>query len=78
MIPDSIILKLNKKEESISFGSITLTVIKHDGHKTRYKWIEETSEIEDSPTSGEGLPKKQGTITEKEGHIAILQKEVKK
>ena len=55
MIPDSIILKLNKKEEAISFGSITLTVIKHDGHKTRYKWIEETSEIEDTPTSGGNL-----------------------
>ena len=67
MIPDSIISKLNKKEEAVLFGSVTLTIIKHDGHKTRYKWIEETSEIEGSPTSGEGLPKKQRKNTESEG-----------
>jgi len=78
MIPHSIISKLNQKEEAIKFGSVTLTVIKHDGHRTRYTWIEESSEIDGSPTSGEGLPKKQGKITEKEGHFTILQEEMKK
>jgi len=54
MIPASIIEKFNQKEESINFGSITLKIIKHDGHNTRYLWTEESSEIEDTPTSGEG------------------------
>jgi hypothetical protein len=64
MIPFPIITKLIKKEEAISFGSISLTIIKHDGHATRYKWIEETSEMDDTLTSGEGLPKKQRENTE--------------
>ena len=53
MIPTSIISKLNQKEAAISFGSITLKIVKHDGHKTRYLWTEESSEVLDSPTSGE-------------------------
>jgi len=58
MIPNSIIHKLNQIEESLIFGSVTLKIVKHDGHKTRYVWIEEYSEIEDSPTSGECSHKK--------------------
>ena len=54
MIPDSIISKLNKKEEAIDFGSVTLRVVKHDGHISRYIWTDKTSEVEGSPTSGEG------------------------
>ena|GEM_PF-5359711 len=54
MIPTSILARLNEHEEAISFGSVTLKVVKHDGHKTRYLWTVETSEIEDSPTSGGG------------------------
>jgi len=53
MIPASIISKLNQKEEEIIFGSITLKIVKHDGKKTRYQWTVESSEVEDSPTSGE-------------------------
>jgi len=65
MIPHSIILKLNKKEEAIRFGSVTLKIVKHDGHKTRYTWIEESSEIEGSPTSGEGLQKTRNSEVKK-------------
>ena len=71
MILVSIITKLNEKEESLRFDSVTLTVIKHDGHKTRYKWIEESSEIEDSLTSGECIPKKQGKITGNGGDTPV-------
>ena len=53
MIPASIISKLHEKEEAIFFGSLTLKIVKHDGHKTRFLWTEESSEIEGSPTSGE-------------------------
>jgi hypothetical protein len=54
MIPASIIEKFNQKEESVNFGSVTLEVVKHDGQITRYIWVDKSSEVEDSPTSGEG------------------------
>ena len=69
MIPASIITKLNAKEESINFGSITLEVVKHDGHISRYIWTDKTSEVEDSPTSGEGLPNKNEKIKDKNKSI---------
>jgi len=53
MIPPSIISKLNNKEEAINYGSVTLEVIKHDGHISRYVWIEKNSEAEDAAASGE-------------------------
>ena len=78
MIPASIIAKLNEKEEAINFGSVTLKVVKHDSHILRYIWLDETSEVEDSPTSGEGLPKKQGEITENGRNTAGLPGGVRK
>jgi hypothetical protein len=53
MIPSSIISKLNEKEEAINFGSVTLEIVKHDGYISRYIWVDKTSEVENSPTSGE-------------------------
>lgn len=55
MIPDYVLTELQRREENITFGSVTLKVIKHDGHKTRYLWNEETSWVGDSPTSGGGV-----------------------
>ena len=54
MIPIQVIKELERREEGIAFGSVTLKIVKHDGHKTRYLWNEETSWVEGSPTSGEG------------------------
>jgi hypothetical protein len=78
MIPIQVIKELERREESISFGSVSLTVVKHDNHKTRYLWAEETSWVEASPTSGGGLPQKQEEITENEGNSAVLPAGVRK
>ena len=78
MIPTSIITKLYQKEEAITFGSLTLKILKHDGHKTRYLWIEESSEIEASPTSGECLHKKQRGITENTRNTTVFPVEERK
>jgi len=77
MIPASIIDKLNQIEESLIFGSVTLKIVKHDGRKTRYIWLEEYSEVADSPTSGECLHKKQKGITENTRKTNELTIEVK-
>jgi len=78
MIPASIHSKLDEKEEAINFGSVTLKVVKHDAQITRFIWLDETSEVEDSPTSGEGLRKKQGEITENGVNSAVLSAGVRK
>jgi len=78
MIPTSIISKLKQNEEMVTFGSITLKILKHDGHITRYMWVEESSEIEDSPTSGECSHKKQRGITENAENTTVFPVEVRK
>jgi hypothetical protein len=74
MIPTSIINKLHEKEKVVNYGSITLEIVKYNGHISRYIWTDKTSEVECSTASSEVLPKKQGRITE---HTDVID-EVKK
>ena len=72
MIPSFIISKLINKVNAITFGSVTLEVVKHDGFISRYIWTDKTSEVEGTQTSGECSHKKQ----EKQTQNLALNKEV--